>query len=293
MAAERIGKEQVISAFEMYKEPYFALFEATPGGRGDKTGRLLYSYTGDDRDDDGIKQLQQNLEVLEATAPTTAHIIQFYKDLGKRDSIESSTPYTGSFKFRMAPYTYDPATRGGAISGVGMVAPGNDFLAYLQREIHMKDEKILMLERTVEDLEEDVRAYEEQDQAPAIDGVLGKIGEAGNQFPWLANIIQEWSTVIKHKFSNGQQQQDHQQHHHHAASMAGVATDAPPAQRIQHALGILLEWYKIHYGGSGKTEQEQKQLGAEQCANDLQLLARLTGDDDMMKLALKKLRALE
>jgi hypothetical protein len=288
MAAERIGKEQVLAAFDMYKEPYFALFEGGIG-KSDRTGRLLYSYTGDERDEEGLKQLQQNMEVLEATAPVMPHIIQFYSDLGKRGTIEPGTPYTGSFKFRMQPYTYDPG-RPAVISGVGAVAPGNDFLAYLQRELHMEKEKNLMLEREVEEIKEELEDLERDTAGEPIDGMLGKIGEAGNRWPWLADIIKDWSTVIKHKVANTAGQQ--QQHHHHAGSMAGVATDAPPATRINQALMILLEWYRKEYGGAG-TEAEQKQRGAEQCANDLALLARLTEDDDMMKLALKKLRALE
>jgi hypothetical protein len=293
MAIERIGKDAIRSGFDMYKaSPYYALFETLGTSGRFKAGRLLYAYKGEDLPREGWKLLEDNLQVIEANAPTSPVIIQFYDKLGKGDSIDSSTPYAGSFLFRMREREYTPA-----ISGVSAGGTSSDFLNYLQNELLQEKQKNLLLQDEVDDLKAELdEVQEQQPKKEKITGIIGAIGEAGNQFPWLAEVIKDWSTVFKHKMSNnfGGRQQPH-------GGIAGVpGTDAPPrqqtgsgswAQRYEAARQQIMTWYAKEYGDLQTAEGREK--GCHAYATDMELLASLTEDDDMMRLALKKLRALE
>ncbi len=285
MAAERIGLTDVKSGYDMYAEcPYYALFE-TQSPNSTKTGRLLFSYKGGDREQ-GWLLLEQNLQVLESSAPTLRHIIQLYERLGKNDSLDDKTTYSGSILFRMKPAeTYMPA-----INGVPQVAADNSFLNYLQTELRFSKEKIEELQDELDDANEQIRELEEEQSKPVgkeIGGIVGTIGEAGNQYPWLQDVIKDGITFLKHQFRNKPQHHEHREGH----AMAGVDNDAPPDQRINAAIKQMVNWYIQEYSTSDMSDEQKQLAGFTKFADDMQLLAGLTHDSDMMHLALKKLRA--
>lgn len=283
MSGYRIGWDQVKSGYDLFKnKPYYALFEG--GGRG-KAGRLVYGYTGEDLPGEGWEMLKQCLEVADVNTPTSEYIVQFYDNLGKGDTIRQDTPYSGSFALRMRPQ------ENRALAGIGNTGMADQsFLNYLQQELHQQKEKVIEQDEIIKDLEAQLDEYEKQPQEK-IDGVIGQIGAIGNSFPWLADLIKDWSTVMKHKYTHRPQ---------HAAGIAGVpqaaAGAAQPvtgnyAEKINDAQKKLMTWYAKTYGDLQTTEGRIS--GAERFADDLLLMAKLTEDedDDMMLLLLKKLRA--
>ncbi len=283
MAMERIGIDDIKAGYLMYKDcPYYAIFERANATSG-KTGRLLFAFKEGDRHQ-GWDELKQNLAVLQATASQVPHIIQFYDELGKNGRIDTTTPYNGSFVFRMEKYV--PAMNG--MGGVGPTAD-NSFLLFLQQELAAERQKSFELEQTVRELEEEVEDLSKEPKQE-ITGLIGQIGEAGNQFPWLSSIISDWSTVLKHKVTGGG---GSAQRRPAGANIAGVteAAQGTAQERIAQAENTMMKWYARQYGDLNTAEGRMK--GVEAFAGDMDLLARLTQDDDMMLLALKKLRALE
>jgi hypothetical protein len=286
MAGDRVGWDQIKQGYKMYKDcPYYALFEGTSTGRR-SPGRLLFCYKGGDRDGEGWTMLEQNLQVAEETTPESLFVLQFYDRLGKNDSIDPVTPYAGSFPLRMRERpAFTPA-----INGVKQFQD-TGFLAYLQAQLLEKDVKIRELEDEVLDLQQEndnlVRGNEPKTQ---ISGIVGQIGEAGNQFPWLADIIKDWSTVLKHKFGAGGRGSVA------VSGVPGAGTQQAPAdtsalpwnKRYEAARKVLMEWYARIYGDL--ETQEGREKGCQQFASDMESLAKITADDDYMMLALKKLR---
>ncbi len=282
---ERVGLDDIKAGYDLYTGcPYYALFE-TKAANSRQTGRLIYPYKGGDREE-GWKLLEQNLQVMLNTAPTIKHIIQFYDKLGKHDSLDDRTACSGSLLIRMKPAdTYMPAING---IGAANLQADNSFLNYLQTELHLAKEKIEEQERIIGDLEADVRDLEEDAAKPAgkeIGGIIGQIGQAGNEFPWMQDIIKDGITFLKHTFSKNMRPADDRQGH----AMAGVSDQLPYAERLGQAQNKMLTWYAKTYGDL--ETQEGRQKGAEKFADDMMLLANLTADDDMMHLVLKKLRA--
>lgn len=284
MAGDRVGWEQIKQGYKMYKDcPFYALFEGTSTGRR-SPGRLLFAYKGGERDGEGWDMLEQNLQVAEATTPESIFVLQFYDRLGKNDSLDAATPYAGSFPLRMRERTYTPA-----ISGAQQFQD-QGFLAYLQGQLIEKERKILELEEQVLELEGENDTLIKGESKKQISGVIGEIGQAGNEFPWLADIIKDWSTVLKHKFGAPG--------HRGPGAVAGVSgqTQEPPAdtaavpwnKRYEAARTVLLEWYARIYGNLETPEGREK--GCQQFASDMQALSKITADDDYMLLALKKLR---
>lgn len=287
MAMERVGLDDIKAGYAMFKGcPFYAIFERTP--TSGKTGRLLFTFKDGDREQ-GWEELQQNLVVLENTAPTVPHIIQFYDQPGKGGKLDSNTDYAGSFVFRMKPAnTYAPA-----INGMGNIQADNSFLNYLQTELRMEKECNMELRAEVEDLKEQILELEDVPEQKQIGGIIGQIGQAGNEFPWLQETIKDGLTILKNALKPPRHQREHQheqEHEHHGGhSMAGVNTaEMPYKDKIAHAQRILMTWYARQYGNLETEEGRLK--GAEKFADDLLLLAIITDDDDTMHLALKKLR---
>lgn len=284
MGLERVGMEDIKAGYQMYQEsPFYAVFERANGGSGTtKPGRLLFSFKDGDRDKEGWQLLEQNLRVLANTAPTLPHIIQFYDDIGKKDRIDSNTPYTGSFTFRMQKAdSFTPA-----INGIGAATSPADmsFLNYLQTELRLEKEANQDLRQEVQELEEELEEYRHQPEGKEIGGIIGHVGEAGNKYPWIADIIKDWSTVIKHTFTGAAGRQQQPSH------ISGIDNTGPPDQRVNNAIKVLVQWYADEYG-QGDNPDEKMKAGFTKFADDMQALASLTTDNDMMHLALKKLRA--
>lgn len=283
MAASIVGWEAVKKQFDLYDDmPYYALFEGK--GSSDKAGRLIYPFKGDNKAM-GWDLLQENLQASEQNTPEACYIIQFYDELPKSGKLDVSTPYSGSFKFALKGYE---AYKGGAAIA-GTLPASNDFNAFLRFELDSSRARVRELEQENRQLEDQIADLEDMKEEPAIEGALGQIGAAGNQFPWLAEILKDWSTVLKHKFT-GPGGGGSFRPAGAGGGLAGVATDAPPDQKINAALKTLVSWYTLQYGGAG-TKEEQHERGFQKFAEDLTLLANLTADTDMLHIVLKKLRA--
>lgn len=270
--------------------PYWAMFEMA-AANSSKTGRLLFTYTGDDREVEGWKLLNDNLDVLDNTSPYLRHVIQFYNRLDKDDSLNDRMPHSGSFLFKMQAM---PAGGVAAqVSGITPAAPGNMFLEYLQMQIAQKDERIRILEEEVEDLEEEVEEYRHEEKSPKINGIIGQIGEASNQYPVIADILRDAVGTLKFLFMKPGAT---------PAAMAGVS-DAT-AERVKKedadvVIGKSIEKMASYYVGkegyfTADISPEQKEIANKKgwinLANDMAKLANLTEDPDTFEFAIKKLR---
>lgn len=279
----RIGIDDIKNGYDMYSAcPYYALFELANAGRGlFAAGRMVFPYKGDDRDGEGWRILKENLTVLDNTAPSTQMMLQFYEELGRKDIIDSKTPHSGSFLLQMKPKdSFAPA-----INGLTAQSPADmSFLNYLQTELRLEKEANQDLRQEVQELEEELEEYRHKPAGEEVGGIIGQIGALGTQHSWIADIIKDWSTVFKHTFTgaSGRTQQ--------APHISGIDNTGPPDKRVNNAIEVLVQWYGNEYG-QGTTDQEKMQTGFSKFADDMQLLASLTSDADMMHLALKKLRA--
>lgn len=284
---ERVGLSDIKAGFDMYEScPYFALYEKS-NGNSTRPGQLLFAYKEDDKQA-GWNLLEQNLQVLEQSAPTIMHIIQFYDKLTNKGDLGACT---GSFRLRMKPAdTYVPA-----ISGIGgqTIQADNSFLTFLQNELRFAKEKIEDQERTIADQDELIRELEEDNNKPAekqIGGILGVVGEFGQQYPWAQKYIDKGFGILAGILSpnSGNQEQQRQGH-----AMAGIPDDLAPDERIKQAIKILAAWYNKEYAQEGKTAEENHVIGFTQFSNDMMGLAELTKNTPMMKMALGTLRSMK
>ncbi len=281
MSAVRIGWDQIKEGWIMFNNyPYYAFFESN--GRG-KSNRLIFAYKRGDLQGEGWDLLEQNLKAAELNTPSTEYTIQFYDELGKGGKLDCNTNYSGSFNLRMRPFE-------GSISRIGSVAAAaadNNFLNYLQVELRNEKEKVQDLQALNDELQQELDDLQKE-PAKEIGGIIGEIGNAGNQFPWIADIMKDFSTIVKHHLMKPQ--------HARPAAAGGIgkvpAADATadPSTRVNNAILILVTWYTKQYG-TGTTDEEKQLTGFAKFADDMQCLAAITNDDDVMMLALKKLRS--
>lgn len=276
MATTVIGWDAIERQYNLYKDyPYYGLFDAKKNS--DLPGNMIFPYKGGDKKE-GWEVLRENLLAAEQNSPEAPFIIQFYEQLSKSDRLDKNTPASGFFKFSLKPYEgYKPAING--------VPAGNDFNQYLRFQLDEAKVRIRELEQDKEDLEDEIESYKVKDDGKEIGGVIGQIGDVTNKYPVLAEIAKDLMTMFKHSFIK-----PHTQPAAAAGGIGSVTTEAPAD--LGTAQKILLSWYAKEYGGGSDTE-EGRRKGAEMFVKDMCLLAKLTIDDDMMRLALKKLRALE
>lgn len=299
MAAERIGMEDIKAGYDMFERcPFWALFE-TKASNSTQTGRMLFPYTGEDRASEGWELLKQNLQVLERTAPTIRHVLQFYNSLDKGFSITDKLPYSGSILLRMQEAAVSmPAQISGA-----MMAPqeGSMFLQYLQMQISQKDNEIMLLKEAVDDLEADVDDLEKEveqlqhaGKPEKINGVIGMIGEVTNQYPVLGDMLKQILGGAARMFAGPGAP---------AGAMGKVSDEtatATPKERTDEVIGQCIEKLASYYVGKegyfneGITPEQQElanKKGWISLANDLAKLANLTEDPDTFEFAIKKLRS--
>ena len=279
---ERAGIEDIKAGFNLYPDcPFYAIFE-TQNVNSSKAGRLIYAYKEGDRDN-GWNQLQLNLMATESSSGNPRFVIQFYEQLDpKKNTIDTNTPYAGSFLFRCKKNENLPTS----INGVIQPMQDQSFLNYLQQEFRYEKENNQVLQEKVEDLECEIEELNAAKTEKPIGGIIGQIGEAGNQFPWIADVIKDGFTVLKSLLRAPVPAPGNARN----PGIAGIHENSPPDQLINNAIQTLVAWYIKEYG-TGETEEEQRSSGFKQFANDMQQLAALTADSDIMHLALKKLRA--
>lgn len=264
-SCDRVGVQDVMNGFDAYSTyPYFALFQSK---------EIKFTFTEDDPER-GRKLLEDNLNVLHRNGSTALFTLRFYNNLDKNGAIKDVTPYSGSFSFKVTvPVTFELNK-----PGANLPANNDQFLAFLISE---RDQLKLQVQELQEENEElkDLLAESDDNEGnePKKDlGFIGLIGEAGNQFPWMQDIIKDGFTLLKHKFAKPQA---------HAGAMAGITLDPneTPDKQVNKAITHIISFYTNKYG---------QQEGWKLCAVHLTKLAELTEDEDIYALAIKKLMAL-
>ncbi len=271
-------KAGVLSVFDLQGQPVFSLWET----------REAPSFSCiDDRPAERRKMLEHYLDVIKDSGTTADYTIKFHEDDDKR--VTNKTPVIGSLSFKL--------NNEMGMEGIGSVRGGNsnmmDQLFSAKMDLMEERYKRLMEDQQREHDDELDELEEKTTGRKKKLGALGMIGEAGNDYPWMQDIIKEginmlkdFVTVSKHKMRSNPAQ--------HEGGIAGVETDAPPVDtngKITAAQNKLMAWFANEYGDMDSKEGRAK--GAAEYANVLTMLANLTADDDMMKLAIKKLKQLE
>jgi len=263
-SCDRVGVKDVMDGFDAYSDfPFFALFQG-------KEVKFVYA---DDDAEKGRRLLEDNLNVLARNGSTALFTLRFYTDTDKKGTITISTPYSGSFSFKITtPVTFELNK-----AGANLPANNDQFLAFLIAERDQLKQQVSELQEENEELKDLLaEADDNEGNEPKKDlGFIGLIGEAGNQFPWMQDMIKEGFTILKHKFAKPQ----------HAGAMAGITLDPNqrPDEQVNKALKHIISFYVNKYG-----EVEGWKL----CALHLTKLAELTEDEDIYALAIKKLMAL-
>jgi hypothetical protein len=289
----------------MFKEPFFALFEMA-NSKSTSAGTLLFSYRDEDKEGYGWKLLEENLQVVQHNSGM--YMIRFYETLNKAGTIDSNTPYTGSFKLRMnnpEELSFSPAK--------GAAAPSallNELFASKLELFDIKwDHKFQEQERLHQEEVAELQAQlEEKDQLPEdrFVGTVGAVhqwgqvvGELGNQFPWMRELIVKLGSNVNDMLTVGKYKMTQTFGPQAPPARPGAATggigkvDAPTgtaAQRLDTAVITLLNWYASKHGDT--QDKAVREAGLEDLAADMELLANMTTDDDVMNLALTKLRKL-
>ena len=199
-----------------------------------------------------------------------------YEKLGPNDKLNKSTPYSGSFRFRPNEIMTTLERIGRAAVGTAVVpSQESEFMNYLklqnielQQQNRQLSEQNLALQNEVIDLEREWDELESKPQS-GVNGIVETIGSAGEKFPWIKDLFSELAVSAKMMLKQPVQR---------SAVVSGVS----PGQRINDAMVKLHQWYVAKNGPDGEILM----------ADDLSLLADLTNDEDMINLALKKLRTL-
>lgn len=290
----------------MYHEcPYYALFDVKGRNGSTDPGNLLFCYKGTDRDGEGWDLLNSNLQVAESSAPETPLILRFYDELGKGERLNNTTPYAGSFKCRMQTYNGSVATTARGGSGGDLL---NQLFAAKLENLEAKWER--KLEDQEREHQEELAEMEEDKATRGKSkelGFIGMIGAAGEQYPHMqepinqllsvfTSFLKDAATIFTHKIMKSSPTQ--------SATIGKVPNDAPPDQQMNKALQDLIYYNVRRFGWpSGYTaeqmaaasdaEKEQAhQQGFIIFTDTLVKLSRLTEDDDIYDLAVKKLNAL-
>lgn len=298
MALDRVGKSDILAGYDLYEDhPFFALFE------DNRQKDLKFSYTGNDREE-GKRLLAQNLEVLERSGTEAVYKLRFYSTLDKSGTLKDSTPCNGSFTFRMKQPTTLTAAGG---------ASSDQFTQFLMSERQLLTAK---LEDQQEELEE-IRELLEQKEAIGtgqVKGIIGQIGRVGMEFPWMQDIIKDLVNVAKNIFVKAPGHNHMERHiQPDTGGIAGVDadqvtdTEAPPAgearpdERLHAAINKLTGWYILHCAELNKkqfaalddeTKEAARITGFVRFVEDMEILAKLTNNPQLMKVALSNLRAL-
>jgi len=263
----------------MHEKPVFALFE------GEK--KLLFSYVGED-EDDREQQLKKYLDLIKASGSYATFYIFFYEEQDKKKKITNATPYFGSLPFKLNEAGMDVAQPGGRTGVQG------NFNMELMNQVFAGKLDLMRMEyqQQVDDLKrihekelEDATAEEEEGRADA-DDIIGRIGQAGERYPWMQEHIKDGITIVKHlvkKFTNGVLGDDLGMGPA-SGTIAGAPQGANPNEKLQWSIKTMLTYYHGKYGN--------QENGDKEFADDMERLANMcTTDADLFDLMIKKLRA--
>lgn len=267
----------VIEVWNMHKQPVFALFE------GEK--KLLFSCVEEDQED-RLSELKKYLNVIKTSGSYATFTIYFYEDPGKKTRITTATPYFGSLPFKLN--TADglevaqPGGRTGVPGNFNMELMNQVFASKLEIMDMKYQEQIRDLERRHEKELEDATAEEEERGIDEQD-IMGRIGAAGEKYPWMQEHIKDGITILKSmvkKFTNGVLGEETRGGH----AMAGAPQGAAPNEKLQWAIKTMIAYYHGKYGG--------QENGDKEFSDDMERLANMCqGDPDLFDLMIKKLRA--
>lgn len=309
MALERIGLTDIKKGYEMYKAPYFALFDIS--GK-DKAGNLIFSYTGNDPEQEGWGLLEENLKAAEQSGPEVPYILRFYTDLDKKGSITEGTPAAGCFKVRMQSYVSR------SVAGVPGAGGGADLLRELftVQMARMEDkwenkfqEQERLHQEEIEELEEELQ---EKNKTKKDMGALGAIGDFGDQYPWAQDLIKDGMGFIKDQLRDFLTVAKHKMRSNTAepaigkipGTMNSSTQTQTPQQTLHAALQHLINYNVNRFGWPEGTTEEQKQAASAEekdaagkrgyalFAETLTMLCNITADDDIYDLAINKLKKL-
>jgi hypothetical protein len=202
---DRVGTESVMDGFKIHDCSYFSVWQG-------KT--LKFKYIGGSAED-AANFLMQNIEGLHPNS-TALYEIRLYDDVPDK-GINNSTPYSGSFTFKMN-------TGIGTDASVYRPVGSDQYTKHLQTENEMMKKRIEALE-----------AEEVEDEEPA-DGV-GRIMGYIEKYPALQEILRDGIGMLKNVFN----QRSGNNHMHHQA-ISGVIDPALPAEdKLMAALGMLTQ----------------------------------------------------
>lgn len=275
-------KEGVISVWELQGSPMWSLWET----------RAAPTFScNDDRENKRKEELNYYLDLIKNSGTVCDYTIKFHDDVPAGKKINNNTPIFGSLNFKLTEQSLMAPAAGAAGNNTGIAMMNELFAARLQNMEDKWERRLQDLERDHEDEIKEIEEEYSSKKGNKINGLLGEIGEATTQYPVFAELVKEWSTVIKHKFMQTFSPGGHAP----AANIAGVNDNTPPEKVVQQAIQTLASYYvgKHGYFKEGITDAEKETVtldGWREMAGDMKLLSGLTSDPDIFELAIKKLR---
>lgn len=271
--------EGVIEVWNMHKQPVFALFE------GEK--KLLFSCV-EENEEDRLYELKKYLNVIKTSGSYATFTIYFYEDPGKKTRITTATPYFGSLPFKLnnadGMEVVQPGGRQGVPGNFNMELMNQVFASKLEIMDMKYQHQMEELKRIHEKELEDATAEEEEERVDAND-IIGRIGQAGEKYPWMQEHIKDGITIVKHlvkKFTNGVLGDDLGMGA--SGTIAGAPQGANPTEKLNWSVKTMLTYYHGKYGN--------QENGDKEFADDMERLANMcTTDADLFDLMIKKLRA--
>jgi len=267
---DRTGKDSVMMGWDTYiaRYPIWSLHEYS----GKKIG--LAKFTG------GPEDRQLFLDMLtaaEQSGTQQGYCICFWNETESGDQPKGAEP-PGSFTFNLKPI-YGAVARMGGVGESAAMAPthGPEFIAYLYGQIAKLESKCEILEDEKNELENELRQIEtEQETAHQGQnlGTLGKIGEAFKEYPELKSLAQDGIYMLRKLFEKRTDAPP--------VALAGLPSDAAPGARYDAAVETLLNFYV--------TQANDKNVGFNNFANDMELLAKMTSSPLDFNYAISKLR---
>lgn len=293
-------KDGVLSVFKLQGSPMFSLWE---------NQRAPTFSCAEETDRERLEMLEKYLDIIKASGTSADYMIKFHDEVSKSGKINNNTPVFGSLSFRVN----DEAGR--SIPGGPVGASGNiDFLKELfATKLQMIEDK---WERKLEDVnrehEQELEEIEQETAGRKINkhlGFIGVIGDAGEQYPWMQDIIKEGMNFVKEMAKDAFTVARHKMNNHRPQAEPAIGNipddaGAAPDVRMRQALERLINYNVKRFGWpQGTTAAQIDQATPEEkeaahkhgftvFSGTMVKLCDLINDDDIYDLAIKKLKQL-
>lgn len=279
---ECYGIENALKKFKFYRTPSHAVFQGN---------EMLYKWEDDDQERaEGV--FKQNLESIHPESKSR-YTVKFYDDItidnddNPSKKIKSNTEYSGMFRFKVGekqdslgnytPNVYEkPAGKMGA---------GDErYMNYIETELRITKEKLQLRDQELADAKEHIQELEddaEEDEEKG--GILGQIGRAGEQHPWMQQSITDFMSLLGKFFGNnngGPQQPEHR-------AMGAVNITGQTEDEVKQMFNQSIT--KLHGYYVGKHGQQK---GDQLFSQDMARLANLTDKPMIFEMAINNLRGL-